>query len=615
MVAAASLTLVDLLRQRAEQQPDQIAFTFLKDGETKTADLTYRTLDQQAQTIAAWLQSQQLSGQRVLLIYPYDAGLEFIAAFLGCLYAGVVAVSGHPPRNRSGVMEVQARLQDAEAAAIFTTQALMSKLQSQLAEFQPACRWCATDRLPPATFQPLPIPSEGLAFLQYTSGSTGAPKGVMITHASLMQNQRLLQLAFGHTPASIGVGWLPLFHDMGLIGIVLQTLYMGASSVLLSPIDFVQKPLRWLQAISHYQATTSGGPNFAYELLCRKVTPEQIDQLDLSRWEVAFTGAEPVRAETLERFSQTFAPCGFRKAAFYPCYGMAEATLFITGGRKLTSPTLLTVESVALEQNRVVQATSPETGRTLVSCGQGWLDTEIRIVEPQSGQPCASDQIGEIWVAGSGLGQGYWQQPQLTEQTFQAQLAVQPQRRYLRTGDLGFLHQGELFITGRLHDVLVFWGFNHYPQQIEQTVSQCHPGFRADGTAVFSAPVNGSEYLMIVQEVERSYRDKLKIEEIIELIRWRVFEEHFVDVRGIVLLKPGGLPRTSSGKIQRSACRQQFLANQLDVLDQWQQAPDIPSDPNAVMNRYLNLATHLRRYRQLSTGRLQRWLAAFQSGE
>jgi acyl-CoA synthetase (AMP-forming)/AMP-acid ligase II len=613
MVAAASLTLVDLLRQRAEQQPDQMAFTFLKDGETKALDLTYRTLDQQAQTIAAWLQVQQLPGQRVLLIYPYDAGLEFIAAFMGCLYAGVVAVSGHPPRNRSGVMEVQTRLQDAEAAAIFTTQSLLPKLQSQLAEFQPTCRWCATDRLPTAAFQPLTIRLDSLAFLQYTSGSTGAPKGVRITHESLMQNQRLLQMAFGHTPESVGVGWLPLFHDMGLIGILLQTLYMGAASVLLSPIDFVQKPVRWLQAISRYRATTSGGPNFAYELLCRKVTPEQIDQLDLSGWEVAFTGAEPVRAETLERFSQTFAPCGFRKVAFYPCYGMAEATLFITGGRKLTLPTVLTVESVALEQNCVVPDDSSETGRTLVSCGQGWLDTEIRIVDPQSGQSCAADQVGEIWVAGSGLGQGYWQQPQQTEQTFQAQLADQPQRRYLRTGDLGFLHQGELFITGRLHDVLVFWGFNHYPQQIEQTVSQCHPGFRTDGTAAFSAPVAGSEYLIIAQEVERSYRNQLKIDEVIELIRWRVFEEHFVDVRGIVLLKPGGLPRTSSGKVQRSACRQQFLTNQFDVIDQWQQSAAIPSDPNAVMDRYFNLSTHLRRYRQLSTGKLQRWFAAFQT--
>jgi acyl-CoA synthetase (AMP-forming)/AMP-acid ligase II len=609
-------TIIDLLRQRAQERPHQIAYWFLK-GESQPTSITYLTLDQQAQTVAAWLKQQVPTGTRVLLVYPYDAGLEFIAAFLGCLYAGMIAVSSHPPRNRSGLIELHDRLVSAEAAVILSTKALLPKLKKQLAEFPQVWTGCATDTLPAAPFTlEQPIDFNSLAFLQYTSGSTGKPKGVMITHSNLIQNQRLLQLAFGHSEDSVGVGWLPLFHDMGLIGNVLQALYLGASCVLMSPLDFVQKPIRWLQAISDYKATTSGAPNFAYDLLCRKVTPDQLQQLDLSSWQVAFTGAEPVRVETLERFSQTFAPCGFQPEAFYPCYGMAEATLFISGGKKLTPPHVLRVEEVALEQNRVVLADEAEAGgagesdgRTLVSCGQGWLDTEIAIVDPISRQRCQPDQVGEIWVTGSGLGHGYWQQPELTEQTFEARIQDEPDRQYLRTGDLGFLHNGELFVTGRLNDVLVFWGFNHYPQHIEQTVETCHPGFRPDSNAAFAVKINNEERLIIAQEVERQYRG-LGIDEVVELIRWRVFEQHFVDVFGILLLKPGSLPKTSSGKVKRSACRTLFLNQQLEILDQWQLSPDSPNDPSSVMERYLNLSTHLKRYVNLTSGKIQRWLSA-----
>lgn len=611
MSATQYPTIVDLLRQRAHEQPQDTAYVFLKDGETQTASITYKALDQQAQTIAAWLQSRFSSGARVLLVYPYDAGLEFIAAFLGCLYAGIVAVSSHPPRNRSGLTELYARLTAAETSAILTTKSLLSKLKPQLSppDFVTNCDWCATDSLAQldSGWEPQPLEAEQLAFLQYTSGSTGTPKGVMITHANLMQNQKLLQLAFGHTERSVGVGWLPLFHDMGLIGNVLQALYVGAPCVLMSPIDFVQKPMRWLQAISRYQATTSGAPNFAYDLLARKVTDEQQQQLDLSSWEVAFTGAEPVRAETIDRFSQRFAACGFRQEAFYPCYGMAEATLFISGGEKLVAPTVVHVEAGAIEQNQVVLTASPEAGRSIVSCGRGWLDTEIAIVDPQSCNRCQPNQVGEIWVSGSGLGQGYWNQPQATDQTFQASIQGEP-GQYLRTGDLGFLHNGELFVTGRLHDVLVFWGFNHYPQQIEQTVEACHPGFRPSGGAAFSVKVGSEERLVIAQEIERSYRDRLTIEEVVELIRWRVFEEHFVDVYGIVLLKPGSLPKTSSGKVQRRACRSLFQDRRFDSLGEWHLPDDSPSDPTSVMERYFNLTVHVKRYADLTQGKLKRWM-------
>nr|RNJ67574.1 MAG: fatty acyl-AMP ligase [Leptolyngbya sp. IPPAS B-1204] len=613
-------TIIHCLRQQTQDRPQHQAFVFLQDGETKAVSLTYQELDQQAQSVANWLQSHIAKGERALLVYPYNAGLEFIAAFLGCLYAGVIAVASHPPRNRSGLSELYGRLVSASASVILTTSSLMPKLKNQLAaaDFSTDCHWCATNQLPVAPYDWQPPASDSLAFLQYTSGSTGTPKGVMVTHGNLMHNQRLLQLAFGHTNESIGVGWLPLFHDMGLIGNVLQAIYLGASCVLMSPLDFVQKPLRWLQAISRYQATTSGAPNFAYELLCRKVTDAQLETLNLSSWQVAFTGAEPVRADTLERFSQKFGVCGFQPEAFYPCYGMAEATLFISGGNKQTYPTVLGLETGALEQHQVRVASAESiTGaeRSIVSCGHGWLETEIAIVDPNTGQRCQPNQVGEIWVAGAGLGQGYWNQPQETAQTFQARLPDTPDKTYLRTGDLGFLYQNELFITGRLHDVLVFWGFNHYPQLIEQTVEACHPGFRPGSNAAFSIKINNEERLVIAQEVERSYRDRLTIMEVTELIRWRIFEEHFVDIYSILLLKPGTLPKTSSGKVQRSLCRTQLLNNQLEILEQWSLPADSPSDPTSVMERYFNLATHVKRYTNLTKGKLQRWLQRMYQGK
>ncbi len=598
-------TILDLFGERAANQANQVAYRFLKGDQVSS--LTYGELYRQAGAVAQWLQAELPPGARVLLVYPYEAGLEFIAGFLGCLLAGMVAVSGHPPRNQSGWQELANRLKDAEAQALLSSQMLLPKLKARFESLLA----CATDQLAPADWTALPISPDQLAFLQYTSGSTGQPKGVMITHQNLIQNQRILQLAFGHTAESIGVGWLPLFHDMGLIGNVLQALYLGASCVLMSPIEFVQQPIRWLQAISTYRATTSGAPNFAYDLLCRKVTETQLAQLDLSCWELAFTGAEPVRLETLERFSQKFAGCGFRHEAFYPCYGMAEATLLVSGGQKLHPPKAIKLDEVALEQNQVVLATADAPSRTLISCGKGWLDTEIAIVDPESGQRLLANQVGEIWVAGSGLGQGYWQQPTETERSFRAQLADDP-RQYLRTGDLGFLQEQELYVTGRLHDLLVFWGFNHYPQQIEQTVEACHPGFRANSSAAIAISVNGSDRLVILQEVERQYRH-LSAAEISELIRWRIFEAHFLDVFKILLLKPGGLPKTSSGKVRRSICREQLLAEQLEVLDQWQMPADSPSDPNAVMERYLNPATHLKRYADLAQSRWRYWLAALKS--
>jgi acyl-CoA synthetase (AMP-forming)/AMP-acid ligase II len=612
MTRSPYTNFVQLLGDRAQQQPDRPAFTFLKDGETEAEQLSYGVLDQQARAIAVELQSRVSVGDRALLVYPYEAGLEFIAAFLGCLYAGVVAVPSHPPRNRFGFADLQQRLSNSQPTIGLTTTSLAGKLKPVQSETAVSpLQWWATHEIAPSQsdrWVPPPIERETLAFLQYTSGSTGVPKGVMITHGCILHNQQLLQQAFGHTDQSIGVGWLPLFHDMGLIGNVLQAIYLGTSCVLMSPIAFIQKPVRWLQAISRYRATTSGAPNFAYDLLCRYVTAEQMQNLDLSYWDLAFSGAESIRLETIERFAAKFASCGFRRTAFYPCYGMAEATLFVTGGQKAKPLTVCYVQEAALEENRVVLANSTErNARAIVGCGRTWLDQQIVITDPQLQVRCADGTVGEIWVAGSGIGQGYWNQPEETDRTFHAHLADTDGGPFLRTGDLGFWHDDELFVTGRLKDVLVFWGFNHYPEQLERTVSACHPGFRANGTAAFAVEVKGGDRLVIVQEVERHYRN-LPISEVVEPIRWALFQEHFVDVYAIVLLKPASLPKTPSGKIQRQRCRDQFLNQELEILGEWRSDGDRPSDILSLIQHYLNPLTHLSRYVALSQGRFRQIL-------
>ncbi len=571
------LTLVSLLRERAQRLPNQIAYTFLPDGETESGSLTYAQLDQLAQAIASHLQSIGKPGSRALVIYPYTDGLEFIAAFFGCLYAGFVAVTNNPPHSAKDLAKIYHRLQSSESVVILTTQGLLSHLKQQsrqYPEFEPLFTQfpcIATDILPqsPASdwIEPQLTPDD-LAFLQYTSGSTGTPKGVMVTHRHVMHNSALIYQGFEHSSQSRGVMWLPLFHDMGLIGGVIQPLYGGFPVTLMSPVSLIQKPINWLKAISRYQATTSGGPNFAYDLLCRQIQPEQLETLDLSHWEVAFSGAEPVRAHTIEQFSEIFADCGFRREAFYPCYGMAETTLFITGGRRSEPPIIKYIEAKQLEENRVIEVTPEHPhSRPIVGCGQPNLGDEVIIVNPQTLTACTENEVGEIWVKGSGIGLGYWNQPEETEQMFRGFLGEKGP--FLRTGDLGFLQDGELFITGRIKEMMILWGRNRYPQDLEQTAENSHPALRKSCGAAFSIEVNEEECLVIAYEVERSYLKSLNVEEIVTAIRQAIAEQHTVEVYGIVLLKTASLPKTSSGKIQRRACRQKFLTGELAVVGEW----------------------------------------------
>ena len=569
-----------MLRHRVRCQPNDLAFCYLEDGENQQVPITYSELDRQARAIAAWLEARGLVGQRALLLYP--AGLEFIAAFFGCLYAGVVAVPVYPPRRNRSLLRIQAIADDAEAKVALTTEAVLQRVESLIDE-TPHLKhltWLATCQVPEGAEDDWNMPDvhgDTLAFLQYTSGSTGVPKGVMLNHANLVHNSALIAYSFEHTRSGLGVFWLPSYHDMGLIGGILQPIYLGRPSILMSPMSFLQKPFRWLSAISRFGGTTSGGPNFAYELCVRKISPEDRKTLDLSSWTVAFNGAEPVRADTLNLFAETFAECGFRRESFYPCYGMAEATLIVSGGYAKRPPVIRTFDVAALTADRVVEvpAGSPG-GRALVGCGSTLPDQNIMVVHPETFTACPPDRVGEIWVRGPSVAQGYWNRPDLTTTHFRAQLNDTGEGPCLRTGDLGFQHDGELYVTGRLKDLIIIRGVNHYPQDIELTVVQSNPRLRVDGGAVFSVEADGREKLIVVQEVER--RKQGAFEGVFRDIRRAVASEHDLAVDAIVLIKAGSIPKTSSGKIQHHACKAGYLYGSLDVIASWQMGdPESPA--------------------------------------
>ena len=545
-------TLVEILRWRAFDQPDQKAYTFLIDGEEEHS-LTYGELDRQSRAIGALLQRLDATGERVLLLYP--PGLDYIAAFFGCLYAGSIAVPAYPPHSNRSIRRIESIVADAQATFVLTTSQMVSKMQRPLSlvpDLQ-ALQWITTDRDASGkdeTLWQMPQVSGGtVAFLQYTSGSTAAPKGVMVGHSNLLRNHQMIQSAMAHPVGSPFVSWLPLFHDMGLISKMLQALYMGSPCILLPSSVFLQSPFRWLQTISQYQAHTSGAPNFAYDLCIQKITPRQRDTLDLRSWKAAFCGAEPVRYQTLVDFADYFAPSGFHIESLSPCYGLAEATLFVTAHPKRLAPVACYLRKEALERNQVVLTSqADEKNLKCVSCGHTELDARVVIVDPQTHVLCPADSIGEVWITGSHVAQGYWNCQEETEATFHAYLHT-GEGPFLRTGDLGFLLDGALFVTGRLKDVIIIQGRNHYPQDIEQTVEQCHQALRSQCGAAFSVEIEGEEQLFIAQEVLREYRRQEDLEEACRAICQAVAEGHDIQVYSLVLIRYGSIPKTSSGKI------------------------------------------------------------------
>ena len=565
----ATLTLVDILRLRAIEQPTREAFTFLIDGENDAQTFTYAQLDRQARAIAAQLQQRAAPGDRVLLLL--SPGPDYIAAFFGCLYAGVIAVPAYPPHPahiERSLPRLAVLAHDAQPRVALTTSALVSvaaRLLVEHVDFQ-SIQWLPIDDTAQAMageWQEQAIHADTTAFLQYTSGSTSTPKGVVLSHSNLLHNLKLIHQGFAHTPESRGVIWLPPYHDMGLIGGILQPIYGGFPVTLMPPISFLQAPIRWLQAISRYRATTSGGPNFAYELCIQKSTLEQRAELDLHSWKVAFNGAEPIRAHTLERFTKLFRSCGFRSEAFFPCYGLAEATLMVTGSRVDEHPIVQPIKEQGA--NAVAHAEDQQNQRALVGSGQPFPDHHTAIVDPDSLKRCQPGEVGEIWVKGPSVAQGYWNRTEATEQTFRARIAETGEGPFLRTGDLGLMIDDELFVTGRLKDLIIIRGQNYYPQDIELTVENSHPALRRGAGAAFTIEVDDQERLVVVQEVERQHR-RVPVAEVASAIRQQVAAQHELQVYAVALLKPARIPKTSSGKIQRHACRIGFLNDQLELI-------------------------------------------------
>ena len=571
-------SLVDILRWRAQAHPDKLAYSFLTDGESEAQRLTFRELDEKARAIGAHLQKLGIMGKCVLLLYPQ--GLDYVAAFWGCLYAKVIAVPLFPPRNNRVYARVQAVLQDSGAVLALTDQATMNKVQKRFASMPELQQldWYVTSDLDmqlAGQWQKPNLNSDDLAYLQYTSGSTASPRGVMVSHKNLLYNLDDLDAGWVHTPESVLVSWLPIFHDMGLIYGVLQAVFIGFHSVLMAPATFGQQPYNWLQAISYYKATHSAGPNFAYELCVEKISPEQRQTLDLSHWQVALNGAEPVRAQTLKRFADAFASCGIHYNLNTPGYGLAEATLKVTACRNGQEPVLCSVQLTALEQNKIVVVPPEhENAYTLVGCGSPMKETKVVIVNPDTLTRCDPDEVGEIWVSGPTVTQGYWNNPEATQHTFCAYLTDNSEGPFLRTGDLGFLQDDELFVTGRLKDVLIIRGANYYPQDIELAVEQCHSALRPGCGVAFSFTENGEEHLVVAQEVRRAFSRRLDVDEIVLSVRQTIAAYHALKVHTVLLLKTTTIPKTSSGKIQRQQCRQRFLQGELNVLAEWSIAPN-----------------------------------------
>lgn len=577
-------SVVERLAHLAKTSPDRPLFHFLKDGLEITETLTSELLDQRAAAIAARLKQCTAPGDRVLLLdLP---GLEFIAALFGCFYAARIAVPCQSPRP-DAAPEAWAPIgriaENCEPTAVLTSAASAEAALTACGRIEALnhATVILSDRV---AFdanhrEPSAIDCETVAFLQYTSGSTGDPKGVIVSHGNLVQNLRAMETAFLYDVVA-GVTWLPMYHDMGLIGSVLSALWLGPLYVLyvMTPFSMLKHPHRWLETISRYGASISPAPNFAFDYCVQRVTEAQKANLDLSTWKVACVGAEPIQERTLDRFTEAFASCGFRRETFYPCYGLAESTLFVTGGHRDAIPIVRSFDAGDLEaagdglfpgDSGAIRPSQAADCRRLVGCGHPWTDHEILIVDPETRRAREAREIGEIWIRGPSVAQGYWNRRDETEDVFGG-MTVDAVGPYLRSGDLGFLDGGELFVCGRIKDLIVIRGQNHFPLDIEETVAASHPGFHGKAGAAFGCSIDGTERLIIVQEFDRRL-SPANPEEIRAIVQNVLSERHGLQSYEVCLVRPGTLPKTSSGKIRRSECRRLYLSNQ------WSSRPETPA--------------------------------------
>ncbi len=580
-------SIVEILHQRSLCSPNECAYTFLSGEPLEETAITYKDLDLKARSVAVHLQAIAQKGDRVLLLE--NSGLAFLSAFFGCLYAGLIAVPGYPPRRGRSVPALEGMATDAGATAAFVKSEVIKDVDVYLRHYPKLCSLQMVDidsiSLKLADEWVLPKFDSGVpAYLQYTSGSTSQPKGVIVNHDNLLCNLHHFKVAHNFTPESVMVSWLPPYHDMGLVLGLLQAVYTGFHCVFMAPATFAQKPIRWLQAISDYKGTHSAAPNFAYDLCANSITEENSKGLDLKNWMATVNGAEPVRAVTIDRFTQAFERFGFRRQTLCPCYGLAEATLMVTFVSPAADAVNCWLDTKALAVNRIKETTPDDPcGRVFVGCGRPPQDTSVVVVNPQSFAICPDDEIGEIWVRGATVAAGYWHKASETEITFGGCLVDTEEGNWLRTGDLGFLRWGELFLVGRLKEMIIIRGQNHYPQDIELTVQGSHCALQADGVAAFSVEIEGEERLTVVQEVKRTALRNISPEEICECVQGAIHREHGIFLHQLCLVKPTTVSKTSSGKIMRGVMRQRFMDNDFASVFSWgkkssSQRPSAPAD-------------------------------------
>lgn len=568
---------VEVLQRRAQEDPNRLSHLLLGAKEEDNQSLTYSQLDSAVKKMAAYLQHVAEPGQRALLVYP--TSLEFITAMYACLYAGIAPIPTNPPGANRSAQRLDAIARDARASLVLTTpeyQKAFAESADQFPDFA-ALKWATRESFRATegmSWQERLVKPEDTAFIQYTSGSTNIPKGVIISFRNFSHNMHAMHATRFHEYSrddSVILTWTPLFHDMGLLIGTFLTPMDRTPSILMTPIQFMTNPLLWLRGIQHYKATASGGPNFAYDLCVNKIPAEKCEGLDLSSWKIAYNSAEPVRAETMARFAEKFSPFGFNPRALTPCYGMAETTLVISHYNN--EPKIIThrIRRDDFEQGKVVpsDSTDPKEYVEAVSSGRPLVDYNVAIVNPHTRQRCEANEVGEIWVHGDSVGEGYWNRPEETAHTFGAHIEGTNEGPFLRTGDLGFMHEGHIYVTGRLKDLVIVRGRNYYPQDVELTVEKTHPILRQGGGAVFAIKASGTEQLVAVHEVQRREAEGVDWNEVLKQIRANIAREHGIRASAVVLIRKSTLPKTSSGKIMRTETRRKFLENELEIVAEW----------------------------------------------
>ncbi len=566
-------TYIDVIKGRVKSQPNFTVFRFLQDGINEEDSFTYKQLGDRSKAIGVELQQYGLKGDKVLLLF--QPGLPYIASLYGCFYSGFVAVPAYPPRRNRGIDRVYTIIKDSGAKICLISQQVYDDIKRNFKDdnLLSQLSWIIYENIESkklTDFVETEVLPDDIALLQYTSGSTGEPKGVMITQMNLLYNSEYIRQTFGIKKNAIGVHWLPLFHDMGLIGGLMQAAYAGVLNINMPPMAFLKNPLNFLKAIDKYGGTIAGGPNFAYDYCIDKTTEEDRMGLDLSSVEVFFCGAEPIRKTTYENFTKAFQVSNVTERQLYSCYGMAETTLIVTGGYIDEKPKYINVDSQLLSQNKVsILDIENESSISLVGSGHVWMDTKIEIVDPLTKKRCAYDEVGEIWISGPTVAAGYWNKPEETKRTFGAIIEGTNEGPFLRTGDLGFFYDKELFITGRIKDLIIIRGVNHYPNDIEFSIQNSIPELRQNGGAAFPITDNNTEKLVVVQEIERTAMKNTDHGAIIDKIREIIAEEHELDVHSISLVRPGSIPITSSGKIKHRQTKYEYLHDDLNIVSSW----------------------------------------------